>query len=159
MTEYLIVGLDDGIILDMKRCVFFNAEELGEADKRLLDFGTETEAISVANREGENLFEVLQRSAFGTLNYGNTIAMTPEVLKEEFASLVSFLESSEHPWENDEEKTLLRTMATWAMNLPDEELYIIAYHAMESDDLWSVWRTQIMDGMMAYYAYTHEEKE
>ena len=50
--KMIVVGMDDGIILDLKRCVIFDEDAIGDADQRVLNFGTEADAISVADRHG-----------------------------------------------------------------------------------------------------------
>ena len=145
MSNYVIVGLDDGIILDASRCVFFNTENIGEADMTLLDCGTETEAISVANRWGKNLFQVLTLCGFGDLNYYNCLSLTPRALREEFGVL-SELTFSDNPQ--------LGNITKWASELSDEELSDIAEFILQSDDLWDVWRIHVVEAMM----WAHERK-
>ena len=63
--KMIIVGTDDGIILDVNRCAIFDENDLSEADQTLLNFGTESDALSVSNRHGTKLSDILEGCGYG----------------------------------------------------------------------------------------------
>ena len=139
--KMIIVGLDDGIILDVSRCVIFDESALGDAEQRLLNFGTESDALAVADRCGTKLSNILEECGYGDLRYSNSLSLSPNALRDEFMSLPDLLpETSVDVAGLAEMKAVLE----WGNTLDDAQLSEIAEYAMQDDDLWAQWRTTIV---------------
>lgn len=155
--KMVVVGVDDGIILDLSRCVILDEATLGEADRELLNFGTDTDALSVANRLGESLIGILEGCGYGDLNYFNCIALSPTALREEFAELPSLFP------ENLENADHLREILEWGTKLNDEQLDFLSAYILQDDALWSQWRSSVVASLYEFYhnqhPHTHEEEK
>lgn len=130
----LIVGVDDGIILDVSRCVIVDSSDLGDADRALLETGTETESLSVANRLGVRLDRVLEGCGYGSLNYTNAISYDPQAIRQEIMERLPLLADGVA---DEEDKTIVDLLA-WALTLSDIELSEIG-HMILSDESPEVW--------------------
>jgi hypothetical protein len=148
--KMIIVGTDDGIILDVSRCAIFDENELSEADQTLLNFGTESDALSVANRHGIKLSDILEGCGYGDLNYYNSLALSPLALRSEFAEFPELL-----PADLDgvaEVKAILE----WGSKLSDTQLMNLAAYALQDDDLWNQWRTTVVGALQEFYTNFQE---
>ena len=143
--KMIIVGTDDGIILDVSRCAIFDENELSEADQTLLNFGTESDALSVANRHGIKLSDILEGCGYGDLNYYNSLALSPLALRSEFEEFPELLP-------NDiEGVSEVKAILEWGSKLSDTQLMNLAAYALQDDDLWNQWRTTVVGALQAFY--------
>lgn len=147
--KMIIVGTDDGIILDVSRCAIFDENELSEADQTLLNFGTESDALSVANRHGTKLSDILEGCGYGDLNYYNSLALSPLALRSEF---------EEFPYISDEVEGVaeVKAILEWGSKLSDTQLMNLAAYALQDDDLWNQWRTTVIWALQEFYAKFQE---
>lgn len=150
--KMIIVGMDDGIILDVNRCVLFDENTLGEADQNLLNFGTESDALSVANRHGERLSDILEGCGYGDLNYFNSLAMSPDALRSEFTELPTVLPEGVEGVEE------VIKVLNWGASLSNDQLLNLSAYAMQDDDLWSAWRTALIIALQDFYANFAKDK-
>ena len=148
--KMIIVGTDDGIILDVSRCAIFDENELSEADQTLLNFGTESDALSVANRHGIKLSDILEGCGYGDLNYYNSLALSPLALRSEFEEFPELLP-------NDiEGVSEVKAILEWGSKLSDTQLMNLAAYALQDDDLWNQWRTTVVGALQAFYTNFQE---
>lgn len=148
--KMIIVGTDDGIILDVSRCAIFDENELSEADQTLLNFGTESDALSVANRHGINLSDILEGCGYGDLNYYNSLALSPLALRSEFEEFPELLP-------NDiEGVSEVKAILEWGSKLSDTQLMNLAAYALQDDDLWNQWRTTVVGALQDFYTNFQE---
>lgn len=152
----VVVGLDDGIILDLSRCVIFDDEAIGDADQRLLNVGTESDAISVAERHGTKLHSILARCGYGELHYGNCLSLSPSALHTEFVELPTLL--TDVP---DEVEGLpnIKEMFAWGASLGFDELEELAEYILQDDELWQAWRIAVVDALEIAYRQHKKEQE
>lgn len=146
--KMIIVGTDDGIILDVSRCAIFDENELSEADQTLLNYGTESDSLSVANRHGIKLSDILEGCGYGDLNYNNSLALSPLALRSEFAEFAEFPELLPVA----EVKAILE----WGSKLSDTQLMNLAAYALQDDDLWNQWRITVTWALQDFYAKFQE---
>ena len=151
----IVVGLDDGIILDLSRCVIFDDSTIGDADQRLLNVGTESDAISVATRHGVKLDNLLARSGYGELHYGNCLSLTPSALHQEFVEIPALL-----PENSDEIEGVkaIKELFAWGASLTPEELVDLSNNIMMDEDMWDAWRTAVVSHL-EYRYNEHMEKK
>ena len=148
--KMIIVGTDDGIILDVSRCAIFDENELSEADQTLLNFGTESDALSVANRHGIKLSDILEGCGYGDLNYYNSLALSPLALRSEFEEFPELLP-------NDiEGVSEVKAILEWGSKLSDTQLMNLAAYALQDDDLWNQWRTTVVGALQDFYTNFQE---
>jgi len=148
--KMIIVGTDDGIILDVSRCAIFDENELSEADQTLLNFGTESDALSVANRHGIKLSDILEGCGYGDLNYYNSLALSPLALRSEFEEFPELLP-------NDiEGVSEVKAILEWGSKLSDTQLMSLAAYALQDDDLWNQWRTTVVGALQDFYTNFQE---
>ncbi len=146
--KMIIVGLDDGIILDVSRCVIFDESALGDAEQRLLNFGTESDALAVADRCGTKLSNILDGCGYGDLSYYNSLSLSPNALRSEFMALPDLLPSQSVDVAGLEE---IKAVLEWGASLTDTQFTELAEYAMQDDDLWSQWRTTIVGALQDKY--------
>lgn len=146
--KVIIVGLDDGIILDLDRCVIIESDSLSEAEHHSLDFGTEVEALTVAQRHGVRLSHILQNCGYGDLNYSNCLSYSPTAICMEIDEMLATAEL----------ETEQRDLLAWARQLGNQGLEDIASIAMQFDELWSVWRYALLASIVEYKNYTETQE-
>ena len=148
--KMIIVGTDDGIILDVNRCAIFDENDLSEADQTLLNFGTESDALSVSNRHGTKLSDILEGCGYGDLNYYNSLALSPLALRSEFEEFPELLP-------NDiEGVSEVKAILEWGSKLSDTQLMNLAAYALQDDDLWNQWRTTVVGALQDFYTNFQE---
>lgn len=155
--KIIVVGMDDGIILDTNRCVILDESKLTINEKTLLDTGTEMEALTIAERHGIPLRHILQGCGYGDLHYGNCVPFSPATLREEFTELPSLfpevfdikLTDVMNSSIADDIKEM-GDVLKWGASLSNEELHMIAQHAIQDDELWSQWRATIIESLLEY---------
>jgi hypothetical protein len=148
--KMIIVGTDDGIILDVSRCAIFDENELSEADQTLLNFGTESDALSVANRHGIKLSDILEGCGYGDLNYYNSLALSPLALRSEFEEFPELLP------EGIEGVAEVKAILEWGSKLSDTQLMNLAAYALQDDELWNQWRTTVVGALQDFYTNFQE---
>jgi hypothetical protein len=148
--KMIIVGTDDGIILDVSRCAIFDENELSEADQTLLNFGTESDALSVANRHGIKLSDILEGCGYGDLNYYNSLALSPLALRSEFEEFPELLP------DDIEGVSEVKAILEWGSKLSDTQLMNLAAYALQDDDLWNQWRTTVVGALQDFYTNFQE---
>jgi len=148
--KMIIVGTDDGIILDVSRCAIFDENELSEADQTLLNFGTESDALSVANRHGIKLSDILEGCGYGDLNYYNSLALSPLALRSEFEEFPELLP------DDIEGVAEVKAILEWGSKLSDTQLMNLAAYALQDDDLWNQWRTTVVGALQEFYTKFQE---
>lgn len=157
----LIVGVDDGIILDVKRCVIVDHHALSESERTLLDSGTEEQAIAVAYRHGRSLYEVLDGCGYGQLNYANAIAYSPDAMRDELASRMEVIKQSAVDTSDlyEDDKAVVDLME-WALTLPDDDLFQIGYFIVsdESEEVWGSFFANIILGVAWWRSITESRK-
>lgn len=141
MGKKVIVGVDDGIILDASRCVVIDTDDLGEADIELLSNGTELEAITVANRLGRRLDVIGEQCGWGDLHYTNCLSLSPEALRDEASALYGSTDDR-----------MAQAILEWVAHLSDDKLSDMAYFILESDTLWDVWRVHVVEAFQHFYS-------
>lgn len=148
----LIIGIDDGIILDMKRCVLIDDEELGEADRALLDNGTEAEALAVANRIGKSLHSILAGCGYGDLHYGNAVPYTPVSIRDELEARVEEIRNID---------TEVAEIMDWGLSLTNNDLDMIGSSilAEESKEVWGDYFANIVLALAYWHNQTITESE
>lgn len=148
----LIIGIDDGIILDAKRCVLVDDDALGEADRALLDNGTEAEALAVANRIGKSLHAILAGCGYGDLHYGNAIAYSPVSIRDELSARVEEIS------EIDEE---VGKIMAWGLSLTDNDLDMIGSSILteEIPEVWGHYFENIVMALDYWHDQTITESE
>jgi hypothetical protein len=152
--KMIVVGMDDGIILDLNRCVIFDENAIGDADQRLLNFGTESDALSVADRHGTKLSNILEACGYGDLHYNNCLPLTPIALRQEFTELPSLLPDGEVEGLSEVKQTL-----AWGASLDEEQFRYLADIVQQDDELWSQWRVSIIDALQWMHAKHITETE
>lgn len=153
----IIVGMDDGIILDLNRCVILEESDLSINEKTLLDTGTEMEALTIAERHGTSLRRILEACGYGDLHYRNCLSLSPFVLRTEFSELPSLFPDQLNDDSISGVKEMRETLA-WGASLSDEQLNYIAQHALQDDELWSQWRATVIDSLLAYKQHITESQ-
>ena len=148
----LIIGIDDGIILDAKRCVLVDDSELGEADRALLDNGTEAEAIGVAYRIGKSLHDILAGCGWGDLHYANSIAYSPSAIRYELTEKVNAIS------EVDED---IASVMRWGLTADDATLNAVGeiILADESVEVWGDYFSNIILALSLVQSQTITESE
>lgn len=158
----LIVGVDDGIILDVKRCVIVDHHALSESERTLLDSGTEEQAIAVAYRHGRSLYEVLDGCGYGQLNYANAVAYSPDAMRDEIMSKVDNLRKSVTDVDESmrEELSEMVSLLDWALTLPEEDLFQIGYFILsdESEEVWGQYFANVVLGVAWWRSITESRK-
>jgi hypothetical protein len=155
--KMIIVGTDDGIILDVSRCAIFDENELSEADQTLLNFGTESDALSVSNRHGTKLSDILEGCGYGDLHYGNCLALTPITLQQEFEEIPEMIGDVDHIEGAQEIKKILE----WGAHLNKNQFDLLSSYILQDDELWIHWRTAVvtaLDWMYAEYNNTESDE-
>lgn len=140
--KMIVVGMDDGIILDLSRCVIFDEDAIGDADQRLLNFGTESDALSVADRHGTKLSNILEGCGYGDLHYNNCLPLTPIALRQEFTEIPSLLPDGELEGLAEVKQTL-----AWGASLDAEQFRYLADVVQQDDELWQQWRVSVVDAL------------
>jgi hypothetical protein len=79
---------------------------------------------------------MLVRSGFGDLTYANTMAFSPQSLKEEIQERLD---------NNPEDPTYIR-----AAQFTNEELEVLGSYIMGSDYLWSVYSEEFYQGVRGF---------
>lgn len=153
----IIVGMDDGIILDLNRCVILDESKLSINEKTLLDTGTEMEALTIAQRHGASLRPILEGCGYGDLHYNNCLPLTPLTLREEFSELPSLF-----PDQLNNDSILgikeMRETLAWGASLDASQFRIISDYIQQDDELWSQWRATVIDALLAYKHYITESQ-
>ena len=155
-NKMIIVGTDDGIILDVTRCAIFNESQLSEADQTLLNFGTESDALSVANRHGTKLSYILDGCGYGDLHYGNCLAVSPLTLHQEFVEIPALLVDVPDHIEGTQR---IKQVLEWGASLDKEQLELLSSYIMQDDELWTHWRTSVVSALDWMYTENHTETE
>lgn len=145
--KMIVVGMDDGIILDLSRCVIFDEDAIGDADQRLLNFGTESDALSVADRHGTKLSNILEACGYGDLHYNNCLPLTPISLRQEFLELPSLLPDGDIEGLAEVKQTL-----AWGAQLDNEQMQHLADIIQQDDELWTQWRVSVVDSLQWMHA-------
>lgn len=148
--KMIIVGTDDGIILDVSRCAIFDENELSEADQTLLNFGTESDSLSVANRHGVKLSDILEGCGYGDLNYNNSLALSPLALRSEFEEFPELLP------DDIEGVAEVKAILEWGSKLSDTQLMNLSAYALQDDELWNQWRTTVVGALQDFYTKFQE---
>lgn len=144
--KMIVVGMDDGIILDLSRCVIFDENSIGDADQRLLNFGTESDALSVADRHGKKLSNILEACGFGDLHYNNCLPLTPIALRQEFIELPDLLPDVEVEGVSD-----IKDAFAWGASMTDEQCSLLSDYVQQDDELWTQWRVSVVDALQWMY--------
>jgi hypothetical protein len=152
--KMIVVGMDDGIILDLKRCVIFDEDAIGDADQRVLNFGTEADAISVADRHGKKLSNILEACGFGDLHYNNCLPLTPIALRQEFIELPELLPDIQVAGVED-----IKDAFAWGASLTDEQYAYLSDYIQQDDALWAQWRMSVVDALQWMYTQHITESE
>lgn len=147
--KVIVVGLDDGIVLDLNRCVIFDESTLSENERHLLDFGTEVESLTIAQRHGVRLSHILENCGYGDLNYSNCLSYSPTAICMEIDEMLATAEL----------ETEQRDSLTWARQLGNQGLEDIASIAMQFDGLWNVWRYTLLASIIEYKNYTETQED
>jgi hypothetical protein len=157
-SKIIVVGMDDGIILDLNRCVILDESALSVNEKTLLDTGTEMEALTIAERHGVSLRHIMQGCGYGDLHYGNSFPLTPIMLRTEFSELPSLFPEQLNNDTIVGVKEMRETLA-WGASLSDEQLHHIAQDVLQDDELWSQWRASVIESLLSYKATITESQE
>lgn len=152
--KMIIVGTDDGIILDVNRCAIFDENDLSEADQTLLNFGTESDALSVSNRHGTKLSDILEGCGYGDLHYNNCLPLTPLALRQEFIELPELLPDSQVAGVED-----IKEVFAWGASLTDEQYEYLSDYIQQDDELWAQWRISVVDALQWMYTQHITESE
>jgi hypothetical protein len=142
--KMIVVGMDDGIILDLNRCVILDEDAIGDADQRLLNFGTESDALAVADRHGAKLSSILEGCGYGDLHYGNCLALTPNALRDEFVEIPTLLVDVPESIEGVAE---IKEVLTWGASLNNNQMRLLASYILQDDELWTTWRTAVVTAL------------
>ena len=153
--KMIIVGMDDGIILDANKCVILDESTLDVHERTLLDSGTDTEAMRIAERHGVALRNILQGCGYGELHYGNCLAVTPSVLHQEFVEVPALI-----PEGSDEVAGVqtLKELFAWGASLSYEDLKNLCNDIIMDDELWGAWQNSVFSHL-EYRYNEHMEKK
>ena len=154
--KMIVVGMDDGIILDLNRCVIFDEDAIGDADQRLLNFGTESDALAVADRHGAKLSNILEGCGYGDLHYNNCFPLSPKVLRQEFTEIPTLI--GDVPDDIDGVSHIKQVLA-WGASLDNKSFQRLADYIQQSDELWTAWRTEVVMALEWLYAEHNTETD
>lgn len=92
MPRYLLINKHDGTVVDLAGTYLLDEETFNDTARSLWDEWIATGADDVATRivehAGVDLYDILENSGFGDLEYGNCIAYSPRAIRDEIEALV-----------------------------------------------------------------------
>jgi len=136
----LLINTMDGTVTDLQGTVLVDTEKLDAAGTELLEEwyagGNDGTASELGEGWGKSITKMLERSGFGDLTYANTMAFSPQSLKEEIQERLD---------NNPEDPTYIR-----AAQFTDEELEVLGSYIMGSDYLWSVYSEEFYQGIRGF---------
>lgn len=139
MTK-LIINSNDGTVVEIEGSMIVDLDQLDSESKMLwaewLDTGSDTVAREVAERVGKPLLSMLENCGYGDLKYGNTLAYSPQAIRDEIFYM------KEGGW--DEE------WVEKAEHLSTEQLEMIGSGILQGDYLWGVWKEELIEALREF---------
>ena len=138
-----IVHGGTGTVVNADECVIVNVPDAVLEAMSGDDYFDDAQVLSMALVAGRNL-------QVNDLTYGNTMAFSPEALREEARALL------DAGFASDESR---RDAFSWCANIAtDDQLNQVASYILDDDDLWRTFRTSVIDGLLQGLAW-HKEPE
>lgn len=138
MTTYL-VHAGTGTIIDASDDVYVIT--LSE-DANPEWFYEDDEIIDLATTQGKRL-------ALNDLTYSNTIAYSPNAIREEVR---------ESLWEYYSDDEQLRPVLEWVETASDEQLNEVASYILQNDEVWQSYSNSLLDGLIEGHKRNKETK-
>jgi len=137
-----IINVTDGTVVGLEGCVLVDDSTFDDKAKDIWNeweqCGSDSDARELGEYAGKDLARILTNCGFGDLNYGNTIAFSPEALREEFqAKLDSGV------WDDD-------PYYQRALKFTDEELDAFGSYILGNDYIWTVYNEEINSGIRPF---------
>lgn len=130
-----IININDGTVVDLEGCVIIDDLDLDDKGKELWDewneCGSDTVARELGEHAGKNLTRILGNCGFGDLNYGNTMAFSPQALREEFEAKLDAGVWGDDPY------------IQRALKFTDEEFDAFGSYILGNDYIWTVYGEEI----------------
>ena len=147
--SYIIVNKHDGTVVGLDGSYIINTLDLSPEGQQLMAEWDESGSDSIVAElaeHGKELKRVLGNCGFGDLNYGNSIAFSPEGLREEFqAKLDSGV------WDDD-------PVYQRALKFTDEELEAFGSYILGNDYIWNVYNEEINHNLRPFIAEVLNEE-
>ncbi len=137
-----IININDGTVVGLEGCVIVDDLDFDDKAKELwADWeigGNDSDACELGEYIGKDLTRILGNCGFGDLNYGNTIAFSPQALREEFEARLNA-----GVW--DEDPYFKR-----ALKFTDVELDAFGSYILGNDYIWNVYNEEITGNFRAF---------
>lgn len=137
-----IININDGTVVDLEGCVLVDDLDFDDKAKVMWEEwqvgGNDGDARELGEYAGKNLKRILGNCGFGDLNYGNTMAFSPDALREEFEE-----KKNAGVWEDD-------PYFARALRFTDEELEAFSSYILGNDYIWTVYNEEINSNLRPF---------
>lgn len=149
---YFIINTNDGTVVDLEGCYLLNDldfdDKANQIHEEWMQGGNDGDARELAEYAGKDLKRILSNCGFGDLNYGNSMAFSPDALREEFEE-----KKNAGVWEDD-------PYFERALKFTDEEWDAFGSYILGNDYLWIVYNEELAGNLHSFIREVlHEDFE
>ena len=147
---YIIVNKFDGTVVGLDGCHLINTLDLSPEGQQLMAEWDASGSDAVASElaeHGKELKRVLGNCGFGDLTYGNTMAFSPEALREEFQAMVDA-----KMWDEND------PIPARALKFTDDELDAFGSYILAQDYIWNVYNEELKSNIGSFIAEVLNEE-
>lgn len=139
---YFIINTNDGTVVDLEGCVLVNDIDFDDKAKVIWEEwqvgGNDGDARELGEYAGKDLKRILGNCGFGDLNYGNTVAFSPDALREEFQAKLDA-----GMWDDD-------PYVQRALKFTDDEFSAFSSYILGNDYIWNVYNEEINSNLRPF---------
>lgn len=145
-----IININDGTVVGLEGCVIVDDLDFDDKAKELwADWeigGNDSDACELGEYIGKDLTRILGNCGFGDLNYGNTMAFSPQALREEFEAKLDAGVWGDDPY------------IQRALKFTDDELEAFSSYILGNDYIWTVYGEEINSNLRPFINEVLNEK-